>query len=815
LAFVLATFAGAALADPPGRVARVSYLRGNVSFQPAGDDQWAQMSLNRPLSTGDRVFADRDSRVELEIGAADVRLDQGSTFDILNLDDQTAQLELTDGVMNLHVRRMARGQTYEVDTPTLAFVVSEPGDYRIDIDPQGRSTMVTVFRGSGDVYGENSASYSVRSGSSYRFNDSALRDYEVLDLPRPDDFDRWVSSRNERYERAVSRQYVSEDVIGYADLDDYGSWSTVTEYGSVWYPSRVDVGWAPYRYGHWSWIDPWGWSWIDSAPWGFAPFHYGRWVYVGNRWGWCPGPRHVVSVYAPAMVAFVGGRNWGVSLNVGGGGPVGWFPLGPRDVYVPWYRASRDYFTNVNVRNTTVINNTYITNVYNNYSNGRPITNVNYAYRANAEAFTAVPRDAFVGARPVNAARVQINPNNLRSAEVVSRVGIAPTRASFVPTDAVRGRAAPPAAAAALNRSVIARTAPPPRPAPIADRLQAIQRNGAQPLAPNQLREIASRSAPAAQPGRAGAPSRIQVVGQNARAPQPLPARGPAAGANQRGNAAVAPRPAPNAPNAPNANAPNTRGPVNAPGAANAPNRAALPSSRFAPQNRGNPAAAPQPGRAPAPQQGRAPTPASPGANPAQRNPQAPVQSRGNLPSERFAPRGNAPTAPTTRSTPSAERPAPAASSRSTPSSQFAPRNAPARVEQPRAAPQPARGPSRNDESRNVPQPRATPQPQYQPRSAPQYQAPRAEPRNTPQPRSAPQPQYQPRSAPQQYQAPRPEPRAMPQPRSEPRSMPQQPRSAPQPQYQPRPAPQPRAQPQERRAPPPRGQDRDRDKDHR
>src|SRR5690349_19119903 len=95
LAFVLATFAGAALADPPGRVARVSYLRGNVSFQPAGDDQWAQMSLNRPLGTGDKVYTDRDSRVEMEIGAADIRLDQGTTFDLLNLDDDTAQIQLT------------------------------------------------------------------------------------------------------------------------------------------------------------------------------------------------------------------------------------------------------------------------------------------------------------------------------------------------------------------------------------------------------------------------------------------------------------------------------------------------------------------------------------------------------------------------------------------------------------------------------------------------------------------------------------------------------------------------------------------------
>ncbi|HJU38493.1 MAG TPA: DUF6600 domain-containing protein, partial [Tahibacter sp.] len=475
LALLFAAGSTFAQEDPPARVARLSYLRGDVSFQPAGADDWVQANLNRPLGTGDKLYTDRDSRVEMEVGAATVRLDAGSSFDILNLDDEVAQTELTEGVMNLHVRRVFEGQSYEVDTPTLAFVITEPGDYRVDIAPDGSSTMVTVFRGSGAVYGENNASYAVNSGQAYRFHDSALQDYEVLDLPRPDEFDGWVDSRNDRYEHAVSSQYVSEEVIGYADLDDYGGWSEEPEYGHVWYPTNVEVGWAPYRYGHWSWIDPWGWTWVDNAAWGFAPFHYGRWVYARDRWGWCPGPARVRPVYAPALVAFVGGSGWGVSVSTG---PVGWFPLGPRDVYVPWYHTSRNYFTNVNVRNTTIINNTYITNVYNNYSRGRPITNVNYAYRQNTNAVTAVPRDAFVGARAVNAARVQVNANQLRNANVVSRVGIAPERASFV---GARPAARAKPAAQTLNRQVIARTQPPPRPAAVSSRIDAIKRNNDQP----------------------------------------------------------------------------------------------------------------------------------------------------------------------------------------------------------------------------------------------------------------------------------------------------------------------------------------------
>ncbi len=804
LTMAFGLFAGAALAevDPPDRVARVSFLRGNVSFQPAGDDQWAEMSLNRPIVTGDKVYADRDSRAELEIGAATLRVDEGSTLNLLNLDDNIAQIELTEGTLNLHVRRVFDGQSYEIDTPTLAFVVNRPGDYRIDIAPQGDSTMVTVFEGAGDVYGEDNASYSVRAGNSYKFHDSALRDYETFDLPRRDDFDQWCSSRNERYERATSRQYVSEDVIGYADLDDYGSWSDERDYGSVWYPTRVEADWTPYRSGHWSWIDPWGWSWVDSSPWGFAPFHYGRWAYIGNRWGWCPGARRLRPVYAPALVGFVGGGGWGVSIGVNSG-PVGWFPLGPRDVYVPWYRASRNYFTNVNVRNTTIINNTYITNVYNDYSRGRPIRG-DYAYRTNVNAVTAVSRDTFIGARPVSGARVQVNETNLRNAQVVSRIGITPERASFAAT-AGRGRAAP---AAALDRRVIARTAPPAQAAPIASRIQAIQRNGAQPLARNQLRELAPQR-PAAQAGanRSAPNSRVQVVGQNVRGtPQPLPARGaatptrPAAGGNDRA--------APNLPGARGgATAPNRAtipAPADAqrtqPGNRAQPNEpsdraGALPSSRFAPRSgtpgdnrapvtRGN-AMPPSRGTVDAPN--RATTPASPRSTtePAVRGNQGSA-----LPSNRYAPRtqpSDARAAP--RSTPSfdrgstpAPRSTPAPQPRSTP--QYQPRNTPAPQ---RSAPPPQYQPRSNP----APQPRSTPQ--YQPRSAP-----------TPQ-RSAPQPQYQPRSAPAPQQS------SAPQPQYQPRSAPApQQRSAPQPRSAPAPQQQQRAQPPQNRGR--GGDDNDRDR---
>ncbi len=525
---LLVGIAGHALADPPSRVARLSYVDGQVSMQPAGIDEWSQANLNRPLITGDSLYTDRGSRVEMEVGSATVRLDERTSFRLLNLDDSTGQIELTAGTLNLSVRRVFEGQTYEIDTPTLALVINNPGQYRIDVAPDGESTMVSVFDGDGDVYGRDNASFRLREGDSYRFFDSRFDDYEVLDLPRQDDFDRWCFQRAERYRNSPSRRYVSDEVIGYADLDDYGSWSTASSHGSIWYPSRVDAGWTPYRDGHWSWIDPWGWTWVDDAPWGFAPSHYGRWAYVGTRWGWVPGPRNVRPMYAPALVAFVGGG--GFSVSISSGGPVGWFPLGPRDVYVPWYRGSRSYFNNINVRNTTIINNTYITNVYNDYSNGRPVANFNYAYQNNRNAYTAVSQDAFINARSVRRAQVQVTQAQMSQGRVVSRVDVAPTARSFVGGGTGRGGGRS-VEAKTFDRQVIARTAPPVRRLDAQERIRAISRNNNQPLAVSEMRDLSARAPRSSENKR----QRVDVVGGDRPSATRTPTRSPAdAGSRER-----------------------------------------------------------------------------------------------------------------------------------------------------------------------------------------------------------------------------------------------------------------------------------------
>jgi hypothetical protein len=277
------------------------------------------------------------------------------------------------------------------------------------------------------------------------------------------------------------------------------------------------VGWAPYRSGHWAWIDPWGWTWVDNQPWGFAPFHYGRWVYISNRWGWMPGPVNVRPVYAPALVAFVGGSGLSVSLRIGGGSPVGWFPLGPRDVYVPWFHSSRRYFTNVNVTNirNVYVNRTVINNIYNDYSSNRTgnLHRYNhYAYRNLPGAFTAVPRNVFAGARPVHPAVLKLDRNQLTRTRVAMRPGVNPDAASL----GVRHPTAHPGISHGRDpfvRPVVARHAPPPRPVEFAARQKAIAGQHGQPLTAAQTSDLRQ-----SRPARETRDARVKLVPRNSTA---------------------------------------------------------------------------------------------------------------------------------------------------------------------------------------------------------------------------------------------------------------------------------------------------------
>jgi hypothetical protein len=229
------------------------------------------------------------------------------------------------------------------------------------------------------------------------------------------------------------------------------------------------------------WMSPWGWTWVDAAPWGFAPFHYGRWATFGGRWCWVPGPRRENAVYAPALVAWVGGSAFGAAAGFAGTGGVAWFPLGPREVYVPAYPASQTYVRNINISNTTV-SAAYVTNVYNH-----AVSNVRYVNRNAPGAITAVSQTVFTTAQPVARNAVRLGANETTAATVSATAPpITPEKQSLLGAGASGpGIRRPPAVL--QNRVVLARTPPPPAPVPFALQQEAIRANAGRPLARSEV----------------------------------------------------------------------------------------------------------------------------------------------------------------------------------------------------------------------------------------------------------------------------------------------------------------------------------------
>ncbi|ANB73496.1 FecR protein [Paraburkholderia phytofirmans OLGA172] len=746
--------------DPPGRVARLNYTAGAVTTEPAGATDWSYAQINRPLTTGDQLWNDQNARSELHIGSTAVRLGQSTSLDILNLDDNTAQLKVAQGTLSARVRELAPGSSYEIDTPNLALGLNGPGDYRVDVAPDGSSTTVTVRSGSATVYGD-SGQVPVAAGQQIRFAGSNLQQVADNGAPGLDGFDQWATSRDAAEDRSVSARYVSRDIPGYQDLDANGTWRSSPQYGEVWVPRETPAGWAPYHDGHWVWQAPWGWTWVDDAPWGFAPYHYGRWAYVDDSWAWVPGPVVVSEppVYAPALVAFVGGggggANWGVSLAIGGAVAAGvaWFPLGPGE---PWHPRWGDhdhwspgYYNRVN--NTTVVNNynrnvtnVNVTNIHNTYIN----------YRAPG-GVTAVPATAFVHGQSVGRFAQKVDPQQWRNAQInPGGPGIAPVKESFGP-GLRNANYRPPAGV--MARPVVA-TRSPAVPAAYHDTLaQNFAHSGGR--VPGAGEPIVRTSVPA---HMAGGPGAMPV--QNVRVVQShMAGRTPGA--------------APGAPGAPNGMQQAGQRPGEAPGNAQ-PQRGGEPQARPGmPPQMAN--LHQQPGEAGRPSNG---VPRPPQANGA--NPNAYAQQHG---------------------APVQAGPQPGVEGRHEPA-WTQPHTPMAQQAQQHGAPQEQ---ARQPEARPEPQQQAQRQPEAQPQRAPEVHAQPQEPRPQPTQQAQQQPREEYRPQPQQAQQPRPEP--LPQQGQQPRPEPipqqvQQPRPEPRPQQVQQPRPEPRPQQVQQPRPEPRPQ---------
>ncbi|MCC4114044.1 hypothetical protein LLG90_01635 [Aromatoleum toluclasticum] len=388
LVLALTGASGAVLADPPSRAGRLSVVEGEVALRRDSRRDWVSAAVNLPVTTGDEIATESDGRAELRIGSSVLRLDQATSVEVLRLDDERIRVRLKEGSVAMRIRSADREDAIEVETRDGVAVPAEPGQYRVDYVDSG--TLVSNHHGHID-FRTDDRHVSVTEGRRAQIWSDGPTDVQ-WDDPDEDAFMAWSFARDRRDDRIARNNYVSPEMTGAEDLYDYGDWREYDDYGPVWFPRDVPYGWAPYRYGRWVSIAPWGWTWVDDAPWGFAPFHYGRWVRIRSVWAWVPGRYIARPVYAPALVAWIGTP--GASITYTSGLPnVSWFPLAPREVYVPHYRYSPTYVRQVNI--------THVTNVVEIDRVVKTPQQVRYAFRDRSEAVTRVSERILRQPKPV------------------------------------------------------------------------------------------------------------------------------------------------------------------------------------------------------------------------------------------------------------------------------------------------------------------------------------------------------------------------------------------------------------------------------
>ncbi|MCG2575645.1 hypothetical protein LZ012_01400 [Dechloromonas sp. XY25] len=434
-AIVLLALPALAQSDPPSRVGRVSYLDGEVGFRVDRREEGGPATLNWPVSSGAVLESGRQGRAEVWIGSTAYRLSGDSQVEFPLIDDRRVDARLNGGSLAVSVLDRDQADDALVTTPDGTVRFLTPGRYRLNVYADRSELVVQAGRATFD---NGQRVIPVAAGQMAVLGSDGSEQLEGA--PRYDAFDQWVANRENASLAGPARRYVSPYMTGYQDLDAYGDWRNTSDYGTVWYPRGLASDWAPYRYGRWAWVAPWGWTWIDQSPWGFAPFHYGRWAMIGGRWGWVPGRLVPRPVYAPALVGWVGNPGWSVSFSFGSSPAVGWFPLAPREVYVPAYRYSPNYVRQINV--TQVNNVTIIDRAVRN-------TTPTYAYRALPQAVTVVPANHLREGRPISRSELrQADRRNLDRApqarQAPTAQWLAPAAAATRPHEGDRGASRPP-----------------------------------------------------------------------------------------------------------------------------------------------------------------------------------------------------------------------------------------------------------------------------------------------------------------------------------------------------------------------------------
>jgi hypothetical protein len=418
----LCAAAGAAAADPaapPARIGQVAFIAGAASMRLDAGAPWQPAELNMPMAAHTALATGLASRAELRVGSSALWLAPASELSLTEFDDSHLEAEIARGRVVLRVRALPAGDSVALTAEGARLVLAAAGAYRTEYEPRRHRLVVHVVEGRARLVLRNQDVLL----NANQWATADLRTQAVVEQGSGDTrvpLDELAERRDRRDERSAALARLPAEMTGAAALDGQGAWRDERGYGPVWTPDNLPPDWAPYRYGHWRWLPPWGWNWVDDATWGFAPSHYGRWVFLSGRWGWAPGLTAVAAattrpVYAPALVGFYGSGEAGAWSPAATSAPVvGWYPLAPGEVYWPAYTAQLGYVRAVNA--ATVADAAQL--------RAWPEPNAagpSHRYARTAFAATAVPEANFRAMQPVAPRQLALPPAALAQAPLSGR----------------------------------------------------------------------------------------------------------------------------------------------------------------------------------------------------------------------------------------------------------------------------------------------------------------------------------------------------------------------------------------------------------
>jgi hypothetical protein len=337
------TGTAAAQSDDPG-VSYVSALNGSVSIQRGDSGAEEGAAVNAPLMAGDYLMTGSDGRAEVQFDYGHVvRVGPDAQVRVGELDSTADTLQLAAGSIGVGVLH-GTADYVQIETPSVTIRPRAGGYYRVAVEPDG-TTEITVRSGNAAILLPQ-GTRTLRAGSTMYVSgpadDPSFRYVHPLGY---DSFDRWNNDRDAAFARSHAYNYAPDFIPGAYTLDNYGQWVNTPDYGYEWIPNDVASDWTPYSSGQWTDEPYYGWTWVDTNPWGYAPFHYGRWYRDSrrNRWAWTPGRRNAPrQQWSPALVAFIGFGNVGISISLNN--DIGWVPLAPSEQPHPWWGAgARNY----------------------------------------------------------------------------------------------------------------------------------------------------------------------------------------------------------------------------------------------------------------------------------------------------------------------------------------------------------------------------------------------------------------------------------------------------------------------------------------